>query len=266
MLKNGTTAMTITSVTGTGTTTLEFNTNQTLTATDWAMINYTGSTTTNGIRDVLNNVLTDDVDPDYGGTAFGHSGNTVIDLSGPGYAGQYYDIEGMAGNDTLTGADMDDYIDGGQGADTLTGGLGFDEFNFTQGNSPAVTFQENGGAGVTTGDTFTFAGLAADRVTDFSSGDALDFGTTYDEIFYGGPVFMGSTPPSDGMADDQGFFAVQGNYNSGVFTVNTTVGVDTLMVSDGDSSSGITQTGLVLSGVTLSQLGLYTGNSWVEHM
>lgn len=50
---------------------------------------------------------------------------------------------------------------------------------------------------------------------------------------------------------------MQGGYNatSKVFTVNDSTGADTLIVYDGDSSAGMSQTGLVLMGVV---------NPWVE--
>jgi hypothetical protein len=59
------------------------------------------------------------------------------------------------------------------------------------------------------------------------------------------------------LVSDQGFFLVQGGYNatSKVFTVNDSTGADTLIVYDGDSSAGMSQTGLVLMGVV---------NPWVE--
>ena len=79
---------------------------------------------------------------------------------------------------------------------------------------------------------------------------------------------MGASLPTNGQATDQGFFLVQGNFNAGtnVFTANSTSGVDTLVVYDGDSSASVTQTGIVLSGVTLSELQAYTGSNWISHV
>jgi hypothetical protein len=37
-------------------------------------------------------------------------------------------------------------------------------------------------------------------------------------------------------------------------------------VYDGDSSASVTQTGIVLSGVTLSELQAYTGSNWISHV
>ncbi|MBU1663902.1 MAG: hypothetical protein KKG92_00705, partial [Gammaproteobacteria bacterium] len=82
----------------------------------------------------------------------------------------------------------------------------------------------------------------------------------------------GSGTTSLGIVTDQGYFAVQGNYtngaagSSGTFTVDTAAGLDTLIVWDGDSTGGVTQTGLVLSGVTLAELNLLTGSSWISHV
>ena len=78
-----------------------------------------------------------------------------------------------------------------------------------------------------------------------------------------------SVLPSTGLATNQGFFLVQGIYNgmNGSFTVDSTVnGLDTLVVYDGDSTAGVTQTGIVLSGVTLAELNAYTGNNWISHI
>ena len=81
------------------------------------------------------------------------------------------------------------------------------------------------------------------------------------------PSQSSSVPPTNGLVTDQGFFLVQGTYSGTTFTVdNTTNGRDTLVMYDGDSTAGVTQTGIVLSGVTLSQLQAYTGNNWINHI
>ncbi len=66
---------------------------------------------------------------------------------------------------------------------------------------------------------------------------------------------------------------MQGDYNgtTTTFTVNTPGGAnpggaDTLVVYDGDSTGGVLQTGIVLSGVTLSELNAFTGNNFISHI
>ncbi len=264
MLKNGVTTMTITSVTGNGTDALQINTNQTLLDTDWVLMDYNGSDTTNGVRDAANNVLLDDSEPGSGGFAEGGSGNNTIDLSAK-VDGTYYDINGNAGDDTLVGGAGGDWINGGAGADTLTGSGGGDEFKLDQGDSPEVTGKVLGVDGVlNTGDTFSFAN-GVDRITDLSSDEGIELGVSLSDLFgnSGAPSYMGNVP-ANGLATDQGYFAVQGNYVAGTFTVNSSTGSDTLIVWDGDSSNMVTQTGIVLSGVQATDLQL--GGSFIGLM
>ena len=196
-----------------------------------------------------------------------------IDLSNattfPAAAG--YEINGRSGNDTLIGSNFaaGDFISGGTGADTMTGGDGSDYFRFDQGDSPLVSFADIGTAGLNTNDTFTFAVGLADRITDFSSGEGLELNSLFgDYTGVPGPGWMGATLPTNGLATDQGFFLVQGNYNgTTTFNVNSTVtGTDTLLVYDGDSTALVTQTAIVLSGVTLSELNAYAGSNWISHV
>jgi len=185
-----------------------------------------------------------------------------------------YGLGGFGGNDTLTGSIGDDWIQGGTGADTMTGGAGSDEYGFEQGDSPEVTAKNLGGDGIlNTGDTFSFTG-GVDHITDLASGEGFNLDKPMGDLFgnAGAPGYMGSAP-TDGLATDQGYFAVQGNFadggtpgSSGTFTVNTATGLDTLVVWDGDSSAAATQTGIVLSGVTLADLNLYTGSNWISHI
>jgi hypothetical protein len=271
MFKNGTTAMNITSIGGNGTTSLSVHTNQTLAATDWVLLNYNGTTVADAFSDSSGNVMADDSTEQMSGEAWGGSGNNTINLSARAVANPTtdgYSMEGFAGNDILTGSAGDDWIAGGMGADTLSGGNGGDSYTFEQGDSPAVTGKNLGVDGVlNTGDTFSFAS-GVDRITDFSSGDSgFDLDIPLGDVFgnAGAPGYMGSMP-SNGLATDQGYFAVQGNYAGTTFTVNTVAGADSLIVWDGDSSSAVTQTGLVLSGVTLAELNLYAGNNWISHV
>ena len=66
-------------------------------------------------------------------------------------------IEGLGGNDTLTGGDGDDFIDGGDGDDTIVGGAGTDKVRFV-GNKSAYTIgtpSEAGGQFTVTDGTYT---------------------------------------------------------------------------------------------------------------
>lgn len=103
------------------------------------------------------------------------TGNDIAnDLNGG--AGNDY-IAGGAGNDRLTGADGGDFLDGGLGDDTLLGGGGADQLR-----GGAGTNLLSGGAGadlieITTGkDTLedTWTDMQADRVSGFKPGSSLD--------------------------------------------------------------------------------------------
>jgi uncharacterized repeat protein (TIGR02059 family) len=254
MQKNGAGAVLApSSVDGNGTTDMTLHYALTLTPQDWVMMHYAGTGTADGLRDTNGNALIEDA----GGFSFaeGGSGNNSIDLSA---LTDGYDLNGNAGNDTLIGSSGDDWINGGTGADTLTGGAGDDDFTFEQGDAPLTVFHENGGAGVSNGDTFSFAG-GVDRITDLSSGESINLDKAMSDLLgnAGAPSFMGATP-ANGLAGNQGYFVVQGDHVGGIFTVNT-AGADTLIVWDGDSTTAVTQTAIVLSAVQASQLGMGTG-------
>jgi hypothetical protein len=256
------------SVDTSGTTSLTFHyTGLSMADTDWAMMNYTATNAGNGLSDAAGNALTP------GGSAIfaeGGSGNNTIDLSAFS-AG--YDINGNAGNDTIIGSTGGDWISGGTGADTMTGGVaGNDYFGFEQGDSPAGVVSLGVNGLLDNGDTFTFAS-GVDRITDFASGEGFNLDAPNSDLSgLPGVGWMGaqtespstSVLPTNGLAIDQGFFLTQGNYSGTTFTVNST-GADTLVMYDGDSTGGVTQTGIVLSGVTLAQLNAYAGNNWISH-
>jgi len=283
LTKDGTTAMHVTSFTGDGTSTGVIHTDATLTSSDWVMMAYSGTDATTGMHDALGNTLSTG-----GGTyyrAIGGAGDNTIDLSNTtSYPANSYDLYGAAGNDTLIGSAGSDTLLGGTGADTLTGGAGKDYFNFLQGDSPVGVVHLNTGgvsSALDNGDTFTFAN-GVDRITDFTSGEGFNLEAPKHFNLLGAglmgtsnqdpqnayvPSQSSSVPPTNGLVTDQGFFLVQGTYSGTTFTVdNTTNGHDTLVMYDGDSTAGVTQTGIVLSGVTLSQLQAYTGNNWINHI
>lgn len=74
-----------------------------------------------------------------------------------------------------------------------------------------------------------------------------------------------SAPPTSGLATNQGFFLVRGGFSGTTFTVNN-AGADTLVIYDGDSTAGVTQTGIVLSGVTLAQLNAFSGSNFISYI
>jgi hypothetical protein len=102
-----------------------------------------------------------------------------------------------------------------------------------------------------------------DRITDFATGEGI--GLEPPEYSNETPLSWMGTMPNNGVATNQKFFMVQGNLAGNQFTVNSSTGTDTLVVYDGDSTGGVTQTGIVLSGVTLTQLQAYTGGNWISH-
>jgi hypothetical protein len=154
----------------------------------------------------------------------------------------------------------------------MAGGAGSDDFEFHQGDSPTVTaLALNGDNVLSNGDTFTFSN-GVDRISDFAAGEEISLFAPSNSNLRN-VTWMGSenstpatsTSPANGLATDQAYFMVQGGFNGTTFTANTT-GADTLVVYDGDSSAGVTQTGIVLSGVTLVQLNAYTYGSFINHI
>ena len=270
--------MTFTGLTGNGSTALTITTGTTLAASDFVLLKYSGGASAgNSLSDTAGNLLPGDA-PTDGGSALGSSVSNTIDLSNAvNFAATGgYELVGFGGNDTLIGSAVRDNLGGGAGADLMTGGGGIDFFRFEQGDSPVGVV--NLGAGVAgildNGDTFVFAG-GVDRITDFiTSGEGInldvpnqDFANTTGLGWMGA---QGTTPatavlPTNGLATDQGFFLVQGGFSGTTFTVNNT-GADTLVVYDGDSTAGVTQTGIVLSGVTLAQLNAFTGSNFISHL
>ncbi len=160
---------------------------------------------------------------------------------------------GMQGNDTLIGGAGDDVLIGGKGADILTGNAGADTFVFFQGDSPLLSGMQLAGPTVdAAGSTLSFAhGL--DIITDFSGGDQIQLnpGALLNYL-------ADASQAADGLLADQSYHAVQGNYANGTFTVNA-AGGSTLVVYDGDNSSNVAATAILLSNVTLDQLQFNNG-------
>jgi Ca2+-binding RTX toxin-like protein len=240
----------------------------TLAATDWAVITYAGSTTSNALRDLAGNLLLADDDQGnpsvYTFVLDSDSANTINLSSRSVFLGGL-DIQARGGDDTVFGTPSADQIMGGAGADSLSGGQGADDFLFEQGDSPELSFVAGTNSFSLTGATYTFAGGKAEVINDFGvGGDAILIRPILDGVTGAGWLsqqYMSTAPlPGEtlGVASDQRFFYVQGDLGSnGVFTVGTNgmSGADTLVVYDGDATSGVSQTGFVIKGVKPSDFG-----------
>lgn len=270
---NGTgTAYTPATVTGAGTSVITVQANGlAMGATDWALVTYSGSSSANALRDAAGKLLVptdDNGNPSSATFALGSSGNNTIDLSGYAVTGWGLDIEAGAGDDLVTGTASHDFIVGGTGADTLRGGAGDDSFGFEQGDSPVLTLNTSVAtdAYMLTGATYTFAGGKAEVIESLAVGDQVWLNPPFEGVT-GSPwlSMMGGTssPGNNGLVTNQGYFGVRGTLGAnGVFTVGTyNNSPDTLVVYDGDGSSGVSQTGFVLKGVPMGDLeGLMYGS------
>ena len=269
---NGTgTAYTPATITGSETSVINVQFNGlAMNAADWALVTYSGSSSANALRDASGKLLTadDSGSPSSYTFALGSSGNNTIDLSGYAVTGWGLDIEAGAGDDLVTGTASHDYIVGGTGADTLRGGAGEDSFQFEQGDSPVLTLNTSVAtdAYMLTGATYTFAGGKVEVIENLAVGDQVWLNPPFEGVT-GSPwlSMMGgtSTPGNNGLVTNQGYFGVRGTLGAnGVFTVGTyNNSPDTLVVYDGDGSSGVSQTGFVLKGVPMGDLeGLMYGS------
>ncbi|ANY15290.1 hypothetical protein AW878_00005 [Bordetella pseudohinzii] len=160
---------------------------------------------------------------------------------------------GMHGNDTLIGGAGEDVLIGGKGADTLTGNAGADTFAFFQGDTPLMSDKHLTGATVDSQGTMLSFANGLDIITDFSGGDQIQLnpGNWLDHL-------ADASLAADGLLENQSYHAVQGNYANGTFTVYA-AGNSTLVLYDGDSSSNVAATAVLLSNVTLDQLQFNNG-------
>lgn len=243
-------------------------------ASDWALVTYAGTGVSNALRDASGRLLLarDENDQPSSHTfALGSSGNNVINLSARAVSDYGLDVEAGAGDDIVTGTAAADWIVGGPGTDVLRGGAGGDGFQFEQGDSPALTVNTSAvtDTSMMTGAVYTFAGGKAEVIEDFQFGDEVRLSPPFDGIT-GAAWLNGMTTQSPGMGTaggtvtDQRFMGLRGTLGiNGVFTVGASNNSpDTLIVYDGDASSGVSQTGFVLRKVSLNDLeGFYGGNS-----
>ncbi len=196
------------------------------------------------------------------------SANTLTGLSS--YANR---LNGLAGNDTLHGGNLDDVLDGGEGNDTLQGNAGNDTLIGGKGNDTL-----NGGSG---NDTYIFNfGDGKDVITDldYSSGnhDTLRLGAGLTQadtevVRNGNDLLLRWAGNGTDSVTIQGVFsgAQLSNANlveSVLFADGQTWGVDDLMarlIQDGTASAN-TLTGLSGYANRLNGLGgndtLYGGN------
>ena len=166
-------------------------------------------------------------------------------------------LDGGAGNDMLDGGAGNDLLAGGVGADFLLGGAGRDGFVFEQGDSTAVSFTDLDSNGMDIGDTFSFANTGfnvADRVWDFDySNDSLYLWSGVED----GQMTQMASPLSGGLVSDQSYFLLQGDFNTGIFTLDDSgSGTDALLVYDGDATTNVMQTALILENTNTQQLQL----------
>jgi Ca2+-binding RTX toxin-like protein len=89
-------------------------------------------------------------------------------------------IDGLGGNDTIAGLDGNDSLFGNSGDDSLSGGAGADTLS---GGSGSNTFHW---------DTQQVNGI--DRVTDFGTGDWLQFRAGNGPLTLSGPILSGNSP------------------------------------------------------------------------
>ena len=231
----------------------------TVATSDWVMLSYQPNSE-NFLSDRANNVSIPDGANDS--VAIGSDGANQIDLHTVPKDGKSYDLLGHGGHDTLIGSPNKDAIFGGAGGDSLTGGDGADWFYFEQGDSRQVTFD-------TETNTFNLAFGSInrfDRITDFSAGDKITLSQVLSNIV-GGDGMKHMQP---GTLADQSYFAVQGvlNESNGTFKPDNSDSVapgnKTLIVWDGNWTSAITPSAIVLDNTTLAQLTLADG--YITHL
>ena len=178
------------------------------------------------------------------------SGNNTI----VGNAGNNQIVTG-SGSDVITAGAGDDMIYAGTGSDAIDAGTGADKLVFFQGDSgTGVVNVAAGGVSTVldTGDTITFGGK-----TDVITGGFGQVGRHGDrvELINHSVVTqqLSQITSTNGLVGDQQFALVQGNYNvdTGVFTVNTSTGADTVVIYDGVSRS-LGQTGSSSAVLSLS--------------
>ena len=268
LLKNGTAAMTVIAATGVGTNAITITTSTALADIDWVLVrpNYNPADPARLWQDEAGNLAR--LAPDDFTLVVGGIGDNTINLSALSTGlSSGFDIRGNAGNDTIVGSAQADEIRGGSGADTVSGGGGVDTFVVAQGHAVGVTVSLAAGASASVlddGDSFVFAGGVGERILDLSGGEQVRLVSRFGDLTGGSRPGLMSAVPTSGLAIDQGYFLVRGNYSvgTGEFIVAGASGADTLVVFDGDQSSSTPQqTAFVITGVAPSQLATSAGSN-----
>ena len=155
-------------------------------------------------------------------------------------------VDGSGAN-TLVGGGGKDSLTGAGGADTLTGGEGIDRFIQTDGATAVISAASITAGGLKTGDTIT---VAADVVTDFTTGtDKIEVTSKANGIVN----LKGIGTDTLTAINANSVAYVRGDFSSGVFTVDTTSGGDTLLIRNAAAiaaDTALTSSNLGASGNT----------------
>ena len=154
-------------------------------------------------------------------------------------------VTGTTGSDYIVGnASGAQTITGGTGADYMVAGAGIDTFIQAAGASIASNSGTVTGGGVVTGNTIGF-GNGVDVISGFNSAsDVLDL--VVDTAITGNGVASANTLALQN-------YLISGSYNetSGLFTVNTTTGADTLIIKVAADAAVFTAVGNTTNSVVL---------------
>lgn len=172
----------------------------------------------------------------------GAGNDNVTSASSAGIANTI--ITGLGG-DTIVAGLGNETITAGAGTDDITTGTGTDSVIYATTNASIIGFADVGA--VTTAlvpgeaDTFT----ATEVIRDLTTGDTLTLGNA------------ACIADVDGTLADDEFMIIQGTYAGNVFTVGAglNTGNDSLLLWDDSAAGGMTQSAVVLVGVTSVEEG-----------
>lgn len=145
------------------------------------------------------------------------------------------DIQGGAGNDSLTGGSGDDTIDGGAGNDHINGGAGNDQELGADGNDDLQGNDGNDDLQGGTGNDSVNGGGGDDQVNGDDGNDRLA-GAAGDDVLHGS---SGTDTLSGGAGNDQEFGEAERDFlfgGGGTDLLNGGVGNDQLHGGSGDDS------------------------------
>nr|WP_272490884.1 tandem-95 repeat protein [Mesobacterium pallidum] len=170
-------------------------------------------------------------------------------------------LDGLGGNDTLTGSDLADTITGGTGDDVLRGGLGDDVYRFAAGFGQDAIDDRDGlnvielGAGIAPADVALVRGQKTVILEVLGTGDRIDLGWDADPAmairevrFDGGTVWTAATLVGMALAATAGDDVIHGT--DGAETLTGGAGDDRLIGDDGaDDLTGGTGVDLLEGGL-----------------